>query len=149
MDHDQAPGEVPHPRFRAVTNLGAANAAPSRGRILVVGGGITGLFAAVEAAEAGAQVVLVEREPHLGGRVAQMYQYFPKLCPPMCGLEINLRRIRTSPRITVHTQATVAAVSGSAGSYHVAIRQAPRFIAERCSACGECAKVCPVDRASS
>ena len=40
-----------------------------------------------------------------------MYQYFPKLCPPVCGLEINLRRIRTSPRITVHTLASVEAVT--------------------------------------
>jgi quinone-modifying oxidoreductase, subunit QmoA len=117
-------------------------------RILVVGGGIAGISAAIEAAEAGCQVVLVEREPYLGGRVAQMYQYFPKLCPPVCGLEINLRRIRTSPRITVHTQATVVAVAGGPGNYRVSIRQEPRFVAERCTACGKCAEVCPAERPS-
>jgi quinone-modifying oxidoreductase, subunit QmoA len=114
----------------------------------VWGGGIAGISAAVEAAGAGCQVVLVEREPQLGGRVAQMYQYFPKLCPPMCGMEINLRRIRTSPRITVHTLAEVRAVSGGPGHYRATIHQQPRFISERCAACGKCAEVCPVERPS-
>jgi len=122
--------------------------APGR-KLLVVGGGIAGISAAVEAAEAGCDVVLVEREPQLGGRVAQMYQYFPKLCPPVCGLEINLRRIRTSPRIVVHTLTEVQSVTGGPGHYRVSLRQNPRFIAEHCSACGTCAAVCPVDRTSS
>jgi quinone-modifying oxidoreductase subunit QmoA len=129
-----------------VTNAGAPNAAPSRGRILVVGGGITGLSAAIEAAEAGCEVVLVEREPHLGGRVVQMYQYFPKLCPPVCGLEINLRHLRTSSRITCFTSAQVQALTGQPGQYHAQIRQSPRFVSERCSGCGTCAEVCPVER---
>jgi quinone-modifying oxidoreductase, subunit QmoA len=122
---------------------------PSQGPLLIVGGGIAGISAAVEAAEAGCDVVLVEREPHLGGRVAQLYQYFPKLCPPVCGLEINLRRIRGSPRIQIHTLATVDAVTGGPGQYRVGIRQQPRFVAERCSACGKCAEVCPAERPSA
>lgn len=121
---------------------------PARGSLLVVGGGIAGISAAVEAAEAGCEVVLVEREPQLGGRVAQMYQYFPKLCPPVCGLEINLRRIRTNPHIAVHTLTEVQAVAGGPGSYQVTLRQSPRFIAEHCSACGTCAAVCPIESPS-
>ena len=62
--------------------------------ILVVGGGIAGITTAVEAAEAGYEVYLVEKNPYLGGRVAQLYKYFPKLCPPYCGLEINFQRIK-------------------------------------------------------
>ena len=73
----------------------------------MIGGGISGITAAIEASEAGCDVVLVEKKPYLGGRVAQMHQYFPKLCPPTCGLEINLRRIRTSPRIRCLTLAEV------------------------------------------
>ena len=69
-------------------------------KILVVGGGISGMTAAIEAAEAGAEVVLVEKNPYLGGRVALLNQYFPKLCPPACGLEINFRRIKQNPKIT-------------------------------------------------
>jgi len=67
-------------------------AAPANGSILVVGGGISGLTTALEAAEVGYEVFLVEKNPYLGGRVAQLNQYFPKLCPPSCGLEINFRR---------------------------------------------------------
>jgi quinone-modifying oxidoreductase, subunit QmoA len=120
----------------------------SRGRLLVVGGGITGISAAIEAAEAGCEVVLVEKLPHLGGRVAQMHQYFPKLCPPICGLEINLRRIRTSTRIHCLTLATVDAVTGGPGRYTATLRQEPRLVTERCSACGTCASVCPEERPS-
>ena len=64
------------------------------GAILVVGGGISGLTAALEAAEVGNDVFLVEKGPYFGGRVAQLNQYFPKLCPPSCGLEINFKRIK-------------------------------------------------------
>ena len=60
--------------------------------MLVVGGGIAGMTAAIETAEIGKKVILVERNPSLGGRVVAMSQYFPKLCPPTCGMEINLRR---------------------------------------------------------
>ena len=66
-------------------------------KILVVGGGISGITAAVEAAETGANVVIVEENPYLGGRVVQLNEYFPKPCPPTCGLEINFRRIKNNP----------------------------------------------------
>ncbi len=72
---------------------------PASGSILVVGGGISGLTTALEAAEVGYEVFLVEKNPYLGGRVAQLNQYFPKLCPPTCGLEINFRRIKDNPRV--------------------------------------------------
>jgi quinone-modifying oxidoreductase subunit QmoA len=78
-------------------------AAPASGSILVVGGGISGLTTAIEAAEVGYEVFLVEKNPYLGGRVAQLNQYFPKLCPPTCGLEINFRRIKDNPRINIFT----------------------------------------------
>ncbi len=66
--------------------------------ILVVGGGMSGMTAAIEAAEAGYDTYVVERNPYLGGRVAQLHNYFPKLCPPLCGLEINFRRIKNRIR---------------------------------------------------
>jgi len=73
------------------------------GTILVVGGGISGLTVALEAAEVGREVVIVERNPYLGGRVAQLNKYFPKLCPPTCGLEINFQRIKKNKKITYYT----------------------------------------------
>jgi len=107
--------------------------------ILVVGGGMSGLTAAVEAAEAGREVYLVEKNPYLGGRVAQLHQYFPKLCPPYCGLEINFRRIKNNPRIRVITLAEVERISGSEGNFDVSVRMNPRYVNEKCHRPATCA----------
>lgn len=96
--------------------------------ILVIGGGIAGITAAVEAAEVGYHVILVEKEAYLGGQVVRMYRYFPKMCPPACGFEINTRRIRQNPRISVHTMAIVEEISGTAGDFGVKIRTRPRYV---------------------
>lgn len=119
--------------------------------ILIIGGGISGITTAVEAAECGYNVILVEKNPYLGGRVAQMNRYFPKLCPPYCGLEINLRRIKTNNRIKYFTLTTVEKINGNEGSsckgdYEVTLRIQPRFVSRKCTACGECAKVCSAER---
>ncbi len=116
--------------------------------VLVIGSGMAGMTAAIEAAEAGHDVYIVEKEAYLGGRVAGFYKYFPKLCPPTCGLEINFRRIRSGHRhIKFFTLAEVEQVTGRPGNFDVTIRQKPRFvIVGRCTACGLCATVCPVDR---
>ncbi|MCG6909651.1 MAG: CoB--CoM heterodisulfide reductase iron-sulfur subunit A family protein [Deltaproteobacteria bacterium] len=120
-------------------------AAPASGGILVVGGGISGLTTALEAAEVGHEVFLVEKNPYLGGRVSQLNQYFPKLCPPTCGLEINFRRIKDNPRIKVFTLAQVTKVSGTPGSYDVSIELSPRYVNENCTCCGECAAACETE----
>jgi len=96
--------------------------------ILVIGGGIAGMTAAVEAAEVGYPVILVEKDAFLGGRIIRSNKYFPKMCPPACGFEINVRRIRTSPRITVHTLSTVEEVSGGVGDFRVRINKKPRYV---------------------
>jgi quinone-modifying oxidoreductase subunit QmoA len=111
-------------------------------KILVIGGGISGLTAALEAAEAGAQVVITEKAPYLGGRVAQLHRYFPKLCPPTCGLEIQFRRIKENPRISFYTMAEVTQVSGTAGNFDVTVQVAPRYVNDRCVACDACAQAC-------
>lgn len=109
--------------------------------ILVVGGGISGMSAAIEAAECGKQVILLEKNPSLGGRVSQLYRYFPKMCHPTCGQEINQRRIKGNRNVRVITMAEVADISGGAGDYQVKIKVSPRYVNEHCTACGECAKV--------
>jgi quinone-modifying oxidoreductase subunit QmoA len=112
---------------------------------MVVGGGIAGLTTALEAAEVGYEVYLVEKNPSLGGRVAQLNQYFPKLCPPTCGLEINFRRIKDNPRITVLTLAEVETVGGGPGDYSVSVKVSPRYVNENCTVCGECAAACEME----
>lgn len=103
---------------------------------------MSGITAAVEAAEIGYDVYLVEKNATLGGRVAQNNQYFPKLCPPSCGLEINFRRIKDNPRIQYFTLAEVESISGQEGAYEVKIKVNPRFVNENCTACGDCEKAC-------
>jgi len=121
------------------------HAAPVSGSILVVGGGISGLTTALEAAEVGYEVFLVEKNPYLGGRVAQLNQYFPKLCPPTCGLEINFRRIKDNPRVKVLTMAEVEKVEGGPGNYTVAVKIKPRYVNENCTCCGACAEACQTE----
>jgi quinone-modifying oxidoreductase subunit QmoA len=108
--------------------------------ILVVGGGIVGISAAVEAAEVGFDVVLVEREASLGGRVARLNRYFPKLCHPACGLEINYQRLRQNPRVRVITMAEVATIEGRVGDFQVTLSTRPRYVTQACTACGDCAR---------
>jgi quinone-modifying oxidoreductase subunit QmoA len=119
---------------------------PDRADVLVIGGGIAGISASVEAAEAGCDVVLIEKNAHLGGRVARMHLYFPKLCPPGCGLEINFRRLKQSRRIRVFTGTRLESIGGSAGAYTVVLTTSPRFVTDACTSCGECLAVCPADR---
>lgn len=114
-------------------------------RILVVGGGISGLTAALEAAEAGAEVIIVEKNPYLGGRVVSLNQYFPKLCPPTCGLEINFRRIKQNPKVSFHTLAEVESISGKPGDYEVTVKLNPRHVNDNCTACGKCAEACSTE----
>ncbi len=112
------------------------------GAVLVVGGGISGLTAALEAAEVGNDVILIDKNPYFGGRVAQLNQYFPKLCPPTCGLEINFKRVKDNRRIKPYTMTTVKSVSGGPGNYEVTLETAPRYVNSNCTACGDCAEVC-------
>ncbi len=108
--------------------------------IIVVGGGISGMTAALEAAEIGKQVILLEKRPYLGGRVSQLYKYFPKMCHPTCGQEINQRRIKGNGNLTVLTMAEVTEITGDTGDYSVTIKISPRFVNDNCTACGECEK---------
>ncbi len=106
--------------------------------ILVVGGGISGMTAALEAAEVGKQVIVIEKSPSVGGRVTRLYKYFPKLCYPTCGLEINQRRMAANRNITVLTMAEVTNLDGEAGNYTATVKISPRYVNANCTACGAC-----------
>jgi len=114
--------------------------------VLIVGGGISGITTAVEIAEVGKEVILVEKEAFLGGNVVKFNNYFPKLCPPTCGLEINFRRIKQNPRIKYFTSTEVMEVSGEKGNFKAQLKTAPKYIKNNCTACGKCAEVCPEER---
>jgi quinone-modifying oxidoreductase, subunit QmoA len=123
--------------------------APGAGGVLVVGGGISGLTAALEAAEVGKDVFLIEKNPYMGGRVAQLNQYFPKLCPPSCGLEINFKRLKNNRRIRMYTLTEVKSVSGSVGNFQVTLETKPRFVNNNCTACNACVDACPEERSNA
>jgi quinone-modifying oxidoreductase subunit QmoA len=113
--------------------------------VLVVGAGIAGVSTALESAEAGRDVLVVEREPVIGGRVILSYHYFPKMCPPTCGMELNARRLERDPRVRVLTGTTVSAASRTDGRWKVGLRREPAYVNDRCTACGACSEVCPAE----
>lgn len=117
-----------------------------RSDIAVIGGGIAGITSAIEAAETGYSVILIEKLPYLGGRVVKMNRYFPKLCPPTCGLEINFNRIKQNPNITVITSAEVKDIQGEKGNFSISVSRKPQYVTNDCTVCGECEKVCPESR---
>ncbi len=115
--------------------------------LLVVGAGIAGISAALEAAETGYSVILVEKRHYIGGRVAQLNQYFPKMCPPTCGLEINSRRLKDNHLVKLYTLTDVQSVEGEAGNYTAKIKVKPTYIKDDCSdeQLENCSKNCPIE----
>jgi quinone-modifying oxidoreductase subunit QmoA len=113
--------------------------------LLVIGAGIAGISAALEAAEAGAEVILVEREPTIGGRVLRTNNYFPKMCPPSCGMEINTRRLERNPRIRVLTNTHVSGAEQNDDGWSVELTSGPAWVNAKCTACGDCEAACTTE----
>lgn len=115
---------------------------------LVIGGGIAGIQAAIDLAERGIKVKLVEKEPSIGGRMAQLDKTFPTNDCSMCILAPKMIECFDHPNIEVMTYSEVDSVKGEAGNFDVTIRKKARFVNENCKACGDCTVVCPVDTPS-
>ncbi len=121
--------------------------APVNPNVLVVGGGIAGIQAALELAEAGHTVYLVEREPSIGGRMGQFDKTFPTLDCAACILTPKMVSVGHRPNIKLLTLSEVTGVSGYIGNFKVRIRRAARYVDEsRCTGCGQCWNVCPATR---
>ncbi|GAB4438296.1 MAG: H(2):CoB-CoM heterodisulfide ferredoxin reductase subunit HdrA [Anaerolineae bacterium] len=112
---------------------------------MVVGGGIAGIQAALELANAGYKVILVEREPSIGGHMAQLDKTFPTLDCSACILTPKMFDVGTHPNITMLTYSEVEAVKGYVGNFVVTVRQkARKVITDKCTGCGTCWEKCPI-----
>ncbi len=117
--------------------------------VLVVGGGIAGMQASLEIANAGHKVYLVERQPTIGGHMLQFDKTFPTLDCAACIGTPKMVSVGQTPNIELLTYSEVEEVSGFIGSYTVKVLRKPRYVKEGvCTGCGECATVCPVTRPS-
>ncbi len=112
-------------------------------RTLVIGGGISGIYAALEVADKGFETYLVEREPSIGGHMAQLDKTFPTLDCSSCILTPKMVEVARHKNIHLLTYSEVESVEGYIGNYRVKIRRKPRYVDERrCTGCGECASAC-------
>lgn len=113
-----------------------------RDTVLVIGAGIAGIQSALDLANAGCKVVLVEREPSIGGKMALLDKNFPTLDCSICIEAPKMSEVINNPNIELITLAEVARVEGRAGDFNVTIRQKPRYVTDECTRCNECVLVC-------
>ncbi len=117
--------------------------------VLVVGGGIAGIQAALDIGSAGRKVYLVEREPTIGGHMLQFDKTFPTLDCAACIGTPKMVEVAQNPHVELLTYAEIGSVDGFIGNYTVTVRKKARYVIEgACTGCGECAKVCPVSMPS-
>jgi len=113
-------------------------------RALVIGGGISGLQAAMDIADHGYEVILVEKNPSIGGKMIQLSETFPTLDCSQCILTPKMVEVSRHPRIKLLTYHEVDSISGFVGNFKVRIKKKPRYVDETlCNLCNECEKVCP------
>ena len=117
---------------------------PSAREVIVVGGGITGLSAALDAARSGARVALVEESPFLGGLLQKTERVVPEGFPSVCMASKLVNEVLAHPAIRVLTNSKLGSVRSSDGRIKVSLSQQPSRVNEACNACAECLLVCPI-----
>jgi heterodisulfide reductase subunit A len=114
--------------------------------IVIIGAGVAGIQAALDIAGHGVHVDLVEREPTIGGHMAQLDKTFPTNDCSMCILSPKMVDVSRHKNITIHTCSEVGHVEGDSGHFKVTIKKHPRYIDEStCTGCGDCIQICPVE----
>ncbi len=120
-------------------------AVPVTRRVMVIGGGIAGIQASLDMANAGLEVILVEKQATLGGHMLQLSETFPTLDCSQCILSPKMVEVSRHPKIKVMTYCEVQEVSGSVGNFKAKILKKPTFVdPEKCKICDDCTQVCPV-----
>ncbi len=123
---------------------------PVTRRALVIGGGVAGIQAALDIADAGHEVVLVEREPSIGGKMAGLSETFPTLDCSQCILTPRMVEVAQHPRIKLLTYSEVESVEGYVGNFSVTIRKKARYVdVDKCTGCGQCWNACVSKKNSS
>ncbi len=118
---------------------------PVTRRALVIGGGISGIQSALDLANSGFEVVMVERSPSIGGHMIQLSETFPTLDCSQCILTPKMVEVSKHPKIKLMTSSEVQEVSGYVGNFKVKILKKPTYVdPDKCTLCDECTKVCPV-----
>lgn len=113
---------------------------------MVIGAGIAGISAALDIANAGFKVYLIEKEPSIGGKMARWDKTFPTLDCASCILTPRMAEAGSHPNIELLTMAEVEKVEGFVGNFEVTVKQRPRYVdIDKCTSCGDCSDVCPVD----
>lgn len=118
---------------------------PKVGAVLVVGGGVGGIQAALDLAESGYYVYLVEESPAIGGVMPQLDKTFPTNDCSMCILSPKLVECGRHPNIQLITYADIVKVEGRPGKFKVSVRKKARYVdTKKCTGCGVCYNMCPV-----
>ncbi|SPD75315.1 CoB--CoM heterodisulfide reductase 1 iron-sulfur subunit A [uncultured Desulfobacterium sp.] len=112
---------------------------------LVIGGGVAGIQASLDLADAGYKVILVEKRPSIGGVMAALDKTFPTMDCSICILGPKMTDVGRHPNITLLTFSEVREITGFVGNFHIRVLKRARYVMEKmCTACGDCAGVCPV-----
>ncbi len=114
------------------------------GNVLIVGGGIAGIEAALDLANGGFQVFLLDKSPAIGGTVAQLDRLFPSQGPALCQVSAKLDALSRHPNIRIITNSHLERVKRVNGGFEITIRREPLRVDEKCDGCGACIQVCPI-----
>ena len=118
---------------------------PVTRKALVIGGGVAGIQAALDLGDTGYKVYLVEKSPSIGGRMAQIDKTFPTMDCSICILAPKMSDVGRHPNVELLANSEVVDIGGYIGNFKVKVKKKPRYVSKKCTACGDCVKVCPVE----